>query len=112
MTENDFYVAIEDPDIVRKEIFESSKAFLITVGNYEKIKVIRAQKYKEMKFFQHKIRDLTLTISELKIHLPQYKIEDLKKEKLLRFKSGDPSQDLADIESELRDIQMKFKELE
>jgi len=112
-----FYVGVKEPVSLRRSLLESSKSVIQGLKDYEKLKSIREEKHKNVLKFRNKINEILVLLSDLKEHLPQHelgenvnikrKAEKTKKGKKAEIKTdeiGRLEQDLAEIESRLKNM--------
>lgn len=77
MKEEGFYVGIEDPVEVRRNLLESSKEIIHDLQRYEKLKMIKGQKKEAMDKLKKKIAEINVLIAKLKSIVPESKIEKI-----------------------------------
>jgi len=114
-----FYVGVKEPVSLRRNLLESSKSVIQGLKDYENLKSIRKEKYKNVIEFRDKINEILVLLSELKEHLPKHELgEDVNvKRKAEKNKKGKTKKveietdeiekletDLAEIESRLRNM--------
>lgn len=68
--ENLFFMRIDEPVEVRKQILESARISLYSLQRYERFKAIRAQKAEHVAKLRAKIKELTQVFVELRGVLP------------------------------------------
>ena len=114
-----FYVGVKEPVSLRRNILESLKSVIQRLKDYENLKLIRKEKYKNVLEFRDKINEILVLLSDLKEHLPKHELgENVHvKRKAEKNKKGKTKKveietdeieklenDLTEIESRLRSI--------
>ena len=118
-----FFVEVEEPADVRREILESQKIVIGGLQRYENIKFLRAKKAESINKLKGELKKLAKELSELKsvlpsagikvISRPRKKAKVVKKEKVKEEKKVErmPASELEKLESELQDIEKKLSSL-
>jgi len=71
-----FYVGVKEPVSLRRNLLESSKGIVQNLKDYEKLKLIREEKYKKILEFRDKINEILTLLSGLKEHLPKHGLRE------------------------------------
>ncbi len=66
-----FYVGINEPSELRKEILESSKVVIEDLKKYEKVRLLRESKNKEVARLKKIIKEIDNSFNKLKLLLPK-----------------------------------------
>ena len=131
MTQASYFMRVENPSDLRRQILENSKSVIESLRRFEKIKDLRAEKLNSIVKLKRMISELHEISSRLRDSLPQPKTTPLIKRKLIRkgkkieqktvpaqksVPAGLPfkpkSKDLEMLESELSEIESKLSKLE
>ena len=119
--EKAFYVGIENPITLRKDILGGSKELILTLQKYEAYKVVQKEKHAEVAKFKTIMGEMNSLLTRIKTHLPAIKIHKLPKIAVDRYKpvsgkvkpapSKAPNTELDRLEDELRKIEGKLGDL-
>ncbi len=74
-----FYVGIEDPVELRRNILESSKDIIHNLQRYERLLSIREQKKQAIDRLNKKLAEIRSAVTELKSQFPEIKPEPAEK---------------------------------
>ncbi|MBI3034170.1 hypothetical protein HYY72_03340 [Candidatus Woesearchaeota archaeon] len=124
------YMGIENPNVIRKGVLESSKDLIQFLQKYEKLKAIRAEKQAQIAKLRIIYDDILSMIPEIKSELPKIDVKTLPKWDV-RMKEELPAEEheIAEpgseekkipkkrmpsvdrLEAELNDIEQKLKSI-
>jgi hypothetical protein len=109
-----FYVGINEPSEIRKNLLLSSKTILNTLKKYEQIKNLRKQKAEYIIQLSSNMREITTLMNKLKSNLPNAKIRhlDIKptKQEPEQKKSEEPKK-MVKFASEIEKLERELKKL-
>lgn len=126
LKEDLFFVELEKPDDIERNVLEAQKDVVENLQRYENIKFLRAKKLENVNKLKGVIKELLKLISDLKIVLPQTKIKEAKVKKVTGIvkkeekrevrevkekKSKKPLSELEKLEAELSAIESKLSSL-
>jgi hypothetical protein len=77
--EEDLFIRLNNPNLVRKNILESSKLILTILKQTYKIKQIREVKQAKISNLSEQIKELKILVQKIEELMPQYTKADLKK---------------------------------
>jgi hypothetical protein len=116
---NDIYVGMDNPVEIRKNILESSRDMIHALQSYEKLKLIRAEKDRNMQMLNAMLKEIRMIIADLQDEMPRTRIapqhveapalQDEKPKKIRKIPKT-PSE-LEKLESALDDIENKLSKL-
>ncbi len=123
-TQATYFVRIDNPSDLRRQILENSKSVIESLKRIEKIRDIRADKYNNIVKLKEILSELFELTSRLRSSLPQPKMSPVIKKKVFK-KAAEKTQttavrpaapkaksnDLDKLESELSDIESKLSKL-
>lgn len=75
--DSDYYVAIEDPKLFRRELLSSTKVIVKLLQKYEEIKIIRENKIKLTFKYSNTITEINMLVNKLKRLIPRAKINNI-----------------------------------
>ncbi len=112
--EEGFFVGINNPIDVRRNLLECSREMIQTLQSFEKIKVIRVEKLKRIQQLKTVLRELDLLVSKLrnelpKTHLRAQVVEPSPKTKLKS--SGKTMNELEKLEQQLSALESEISRL-
>jgi len=110
LREDLFYVSVDDPNQLRRNILETQKEMIVHLKKVEQLKRIRENKHNYMQEFSMVLKEINLLNSKLKKALPKTSI----KQALVREKINRPSEKqdrLKNLERELDHVEGKIGEL-
>ncbi len=129
MTQASYFVRIDDPSDLRRQVLENSKLVIESLKRFERIKDIRAERFNEVVRLKQIFSELQELAARLRSSLPQPKMSPIIKRKFIAKKTvkmpaqtGEPpkaeparaiprSKDLDKLETELSDIESKLSRL-
>jgi len=117
-----FFVELEGPEELRRDILECLKDIIECMQKYEKFKDLRKQKSDNIKKLGKDIRSISRIVSSLKNYLPDTKIKALKENDEIMEKRKSSAKviggikkkhvvELQKLETELTDIEEKLSSL-
>ncbi len=116
-----FYVGINEPSEIRKNLLLSSKTILTSLKKYEQIKNLRKQKAEYIIQLSSNMREITTLMNKLKSNLPNAKIRhlDIKptKQEPEQKKSEEPKKmvkfasEIEKLEREIAMVEQKLKNI-
>ncbi len=68
-----YYLVIEEPVEIRKNVLSSAKEMLEILQGFEKLKKVRQEKEQTIEEMKAKLKDIFATISQLKTQIPKVK---------------------------------------
>ncbi len=127
-----FYVGVENPELLRRNLLEASKGMIQVLQRYEKLKAIRAEKYANAAKLKAVYDNIVNMMSEMKAELPSPDIRSLPKHdkheeiRMARKSAGEkeeapvkqekpikkPMTGIERLEAELNEIEQKLKAIE
>jgi hypothetical protein len=122
-TKEDFFVALNNPNLIRMPILEARKNTLESMRLFKEIKELRKKKIAEKTNLRKQVRQISSLLSKIKSSLPHVKLPAQKevKETLKEIEDTKPEQspkevekpktEIDRIEAELADIESKLSNL-
>ncbi|MBD3203322.1 hypothetical protein GF327_03450 [Candidatus Woesearchaeota archaeon] len=108
----DFFVGVDNPMDIRRNLLESSRELIQTLQSYEKIKKIRELKIKRIKQLRTVGKELDMLFSKLKDTLPKThlraKVVEPAKTKIKKKKGINT---LDNLEVQLKDIEREISRI-
>jgi len=110
-----FYVGINNPGDLRKELLESSKSAIGILRNYDSINDIRREKIEKIVELKKVFSELKRLSTVLKSKLPSDKIKSIKKEKSVKTKviqkKPKKTAKIQQLEDELGEIEERLNKM-
>ena len=72
-----FFVGIQEPMDLRRNILESSREVIHTLQSYEKVQAIREEKLRRLRQFKTVIEELKYLVSKLSGSLPKVQVREV-----------------------------------
>ena len=113
--DEDYFVKIDEPREIRKNILECSRDTINLLKDYENLKQIRVEKVRSMLKIKNIFSEIDLLLKNLKKQLPSFKSaiskskKQIKKKKPIRKTKKMPEIDV--LEQELSKIEQKLSRL-
>ena len=115
-----YYVSIDSPSQVKRELLEASKAVLVSLKNFEQLGNIRTQKASAIKLFGEQVSEARTTVNKVSKLLPKVavpksasikqKVAEAKEESKVPSKPV-PKTELQILEEELAAIESKLSSI-
>lgn len=106
-----YYVGVENPNKVRKEILESQKALILNLKRLEGFKDIKEKKLVLMYEFTKTLREIGFLNTKLRGAMPKAGIRAASAKKIIRQRVGEKEGRLKRLESQLDDVEGQLGEL-
>ncbi len=102
----DYFVGIDQPVEVRRDVLESSRSVLKALQAYEDLADIRTKKIKITLLFQHQLKDVQSSIRKVRLTLPkmQNAVRTGTSKKVTSGAVRAIEKELASIEEELKEL--------
>jgi predicted nucleic acid-binding Zn-ribbon protein len=81
----EYYVSVEEPVLVRRVILESSRLMIHLLQDYEKLKILRNEKNEKIQVFDKLIKEINSLMLKLKSELPSVPQQKGKKSKKVQI---------------------------
>jgi len=111
-----YFVQLNDPNILRKKILESSRETIEFLKRYEDLKFIRKEKHRNMLKLKEDTDKMIELILTLKTALPKsnIKLKDEPRQVMVEKKGVEirkpvPTSEIEKLESELEEIESKLR---
>jgi hypothetical protein len=115
--EKTFYVGINDPNEIRKELLSCSKDILCILKNYDNVNLIRKEKIEKIIELKNVLAEIKRLSSILKDKLPSEKIRvspvivKKKAKKVVVKKSSPKDKQISRLEDELNEIEERLNKM-
>lgn len=111
-----FFVGVKEPVEIRRNILEASREMILLLQMYEKFKLVREEKRREMEKLRGLVREIAVLASRIKRHLPKtdlraLPIEEIKKKDVLPKKQKE-SVTNEDMKREEKTLTREITEIE
>jgi DNA repair exonuclease SbcCD ATPase subunit len=106
--EDVFYMKVEEPVEMRRNLLEADKAVLNSLQRYERFKELREQKAEKIIELRNAVKELTQLFIQLKNELPAVEILQKKEKHVSEKKKAIRKA----VSSEVRDLQRELSKVE
>lgn len=72
-----YFVGIEGPSILRKELLGIARGSIVSLKKYEKIKTNRVEKVEQLAILRGHVREINVLVNQLRNLLPETKIRQI-----------------------------------
>jgi len=114
MTEQEeFYVGIENPDDIRRQILETSRDVVVSLQRFEKFKITMLKRLDYIEKVKSNVKEINDLILRLKKVLPasRIRIKPIVEKEVIKKASGSKGDDLERLEKELSEIESRLRTL-
>ncbi len=105
-----FFVGVNEPVEIRRNILEASREMVLLLQMYEKFKSVRDEKRHEMEKLRGLVREIALLVSRLKRHLPKTNLRALPLAEVEKERKKDKEQIVISVH-EAREAKVEEKSL-